>query len=85
MWYNVSGAKAKKIAKEMERDKADTDDSEDVDPEPSTVDIPRTPDNSGAKALLVYSSEMHKIAMKKEEETSRESNTCKKAMWCSSS
>ena len=66
IWYNVSRATAKKIALEMENEEDERDNSEDVEAEPSSVDIPSsTPDNSGLKAHLVYSSEMRKDAMEK--------------------
>jgi hypothetical protein len=51
MWYNVSGATAKKIAHEMENEEDDKKDSEDVESDkPSSVDFTSTPDNSGSKA-----------------------------------
>ncbi len=71
MWYNVSGATFKKIAKEMENEEDNTE-SEDGDAEPSTVDIPSTPDNSVAKAHLVHTSEMRKIAMEKKNKRQEE-------------
>jgi hypothetical protein len=69
-WYNVSGATFNKIAKDMEdeEDKTDVEDGE----EPTTVDIPSTPDNSDAKANLVHTLEMRNIAMEKKNKRQKE-------------
>jgi hypothetical protein len=71
MWYNVSRATFKSIAKEMVN-KEDNTDSEDGDVEPSTVDIPSTPDKIVTKAHLVHMSEMCKVAMEKKNKRQEE-------------
>jgi len=73
MWYNVSGATAKKIAHEMENEEDDKMDSEDVESDkPSSVDFTSTPDDSGSKAHLDYSDETRKVAMEKKNKRQEE-------------
>ena len=73
MWYNVSGATAKKIAHDMENEEHDKKDTEDVESdEPSSVDFTSSPDNSGSKAHLDYSHETHKVAMEKKNKRQEE-------------
>ena len=74
MWYNVSGATAKKIAHEMENEEDDKkQDSEDESDEQSSVDfLTSTPDNSGSKAYLDYSHETRKVAMEKKNKRQEE-------------
>ena len=57
----------------MDNEEDEKDDSKDVEAEPSSVNIPNiTPNNSGSKAHLVYSSEMRKVAMEKKNKRQEE-------------
>ena len=58
IWYNVSGARSKKIAKEMEHKEEEDDQS--------------TPNHSVAKAHLIHSSESCNIAMEKKNKRQEE-------------